>query len=108
MDTQARSVERSSCQFNRSSSVLDEQAQPLCRTRPGKPYLASVAVIYTELAKLVICMGAQGGVCWKTSGERGLTFREEMVHQAREIFGRSYPMLVPAALFVMQQVGQHI
>lgn len=76
-----------------------------CRTRPGTPYLASVAVIYTELVKLVICMGAQAGVCWQTAGDRGLTVREEMVHQAQEILGKSYPMLVPAALFVMQQVS---
>ena len=75
-----------------------------CRIRPGTPYLASVAVIYTELVKLVICVAAQGGVCWRTAGDRGMTFREEMVHQAREILGRSFPMLVPAALFVMQQV----
>ena len=77
----------------------------MCRTRPGVPYLPSVAVIYTELIKLVICIGAQGGVCMRTSGERGLTLREEMSHQSREILGRSFPMLVPAALFVMQQVN---
>ena len=62
-------------------------------------------MIYTELIKLVICIGAQGGVCMRTSGERGLTLREEMSHQSKEILGRSFPMLVPAALFVMQQVG---
>lgn len=28
----------------------------------------------------------------------------EAKHQATEILGRSYPMLLPAALFVMQQV----
>jgi hypothetical protein len=67
-------------------------------------YLPSVAVIYTELIKLVICVGAQGGVCLRTSGERGLTLREEISHQSREILGRSWPMVVPAALFVMQQV----
>ena len=74
------------------------------RTRPGTPYLASVAVIYTEVIKLGICVAAQAGVCWRTSGERGLSMREEFLHQAKEILGRSYPMLVPAGLFVMQQV----
>ena len=63
-----------------------------------------MAVIYTELIKLVICIVAQGSVCWRTSGERGLTLKEELVHQSKETFGRSFPMLVPAALFVMQQV----
>jgi len=69
-------------------------------------YLPSVAVIYTELIKLGICVGAQGGVCLRTSGERGLTLREEISHQSREILGRSWPMVVPAGLFVMQQVTQ--
>lgn len=67
-------------------------------------YLPSVAVIYTELIKLAICIGAQGGVCLRTSGERGLTLREEISHQSREILGKSFPMLIPAGLFVMQQV----
>ena len=63
-----------------------------------------MAVIYTEVVKLGICMAAQAGVCWHTAGERGLSMREEMVHQAKEIFGKSFPMIIPAGLFVMQQV----
>lgn len=34
-----------------------------------------------------------------------MTLREEAAHQSREILGKSIPMLVPAALFVMQQVA---
>ncbi|KAK9916031.1 hypothetical protein WJX75_007578 [Coccomyxa subellipsoidea] len=74
------------------------------RTREGTQYLASVAVVWTELIKLLVCMVAQMVECGRTAGQRGLAFRGEMVHQAEEILGRSWPMLVPAALFVMQQV----
>jgi hypothetical protein len=63
-----------------------------------------VAVVWTELIKLLVCMVAQMVECGRTAGQRGLAFRGEMVHQAEEILGRSWPMLVPAALFVMQQV----
>ncbi|BDA44176.1 UDP-N-acetylglucosamine transporter [Coccomyxa sp. Obi] len=74
------------------------------RTREGTQYLASVAVVWTELIKLLVCMVAQMVECARSAGQRGLPFRDEMVHQAEEILGRSWPMLVPAALFVMQQV----
>ena len=77
------------------------------RTREGTQYLASVAVIWTELIKLLVCVGAQAGECARTASQRGLGFREEAMHQTYEILGRSWPMLVPAALFVMQQVPTH-
>lgn len=73
------------------------------RTRGGTQYLASAAVVWTELIKLLVCMVAQMVECGRTAGQRGLAFRAEVVHQAEEILGRSWPMLVPAALFVMQQ-----
>ena len=73
------------------------------RTREGTQYLASVAVMWTELIKLLVCMVAQMVECARSAGQRGLPFKDEMVHQAEEILGRSWPMLVPAALFVMQQ-----
>ena len=63
-----------------------------------------MAVIWTELIKLLVCVGAQAGECARTASQRGLGFREEAMHQTYEILGRSWPMLVPAALFVMQQV----
>jgi hypothetical protein len=47
---------------------------------------------------------AQAQVCVRTAGERGLGLCAEAAHQAAEILGRSPPMLVPAGLFVMQQV----
>ncbi|CAK0773250.1 hypothetical protein CVIRNUC_004045 [Coccomyxa viridis] len=74
------------------------------RTRAGTQYLASVAVIWTELIKLLVCVGAQAAECTRTAAQRGLGFREEAMHQAYEILGRSWPMLIPAGLFVMQQV----
>ena len=43
-------------------------------------------------------------MCARTAGERGLGLCAEASHQAAEILGRSPPMLVPAGLFVMQQV----
>ena len=74
------------------------------RTREGPQYLASVAVIWTEVIKLAICVGAQSIEVWKTSGDRGLSLSREARHQAQEILGQSTPMLLPAGLFVMQQV----
>ncbi|KAK9809147.1 hypothetical protein WJX72_010196 [[Myrmecia] bisecta] len=74
------------------------------RVQEGPRYLASVAVIYTELVKLLICIGAQLLACQKAARLRGQSFGTEMKGQAREILGKSYPMLVPAGLFVMQQV----
>ena len=75
------------------------------RTRPGPQYLASVAVIWTEVIKLVVCVGAQGRECYKTAAERGHTVSQSARHQASEILGQSYPMLLPAGLFVMQQAS---
>lgn len=64
-----------------------------------------MAVIWTELIKLAICVGAQGRECYKTAAERGHTVSQSVRHQTSEILGQSYPMLLPAGLFVMQQVG---
>ena len=74
-----------------------------CRTREGTQYLASVAVIWTEVIKLAVCLTAQLIVAARTARSRGLSFRDEAAHQMQEVLGRSWPMLVPAALFVMQQ-----
>ncbi|KAL0037192.1 hypothetical protein WJX79_005016 [Trebouxia sp. C0005] len=74
------------------------------RTGIGPPYLASVAVIWTEFIKLVICIAAQCLVCKKTAREKGITYLREIQHDLRDIISTSFPMVVPAALFVMQQV----
>ena len=74
------------------------------RTGIGPPYLASVAVIWTEFIKLFICIVAQCLVCKRTSREKGITYFREVQHDLREIISTSFPMIVPAALFVMQQV----
>ena len=83
---------------------IERDAGYAIRTRTGTQYLASVAVIWTEAIKLGVCIAAQGAECARTTSQRGLGFRQEALHQASEILGRSWPMLVPAALFVMQQV----
>ena len=74
------------------------------RTGIGPPYLASVAVIWTEFIKLVICVAAQCLVCKRTAREKGITYLREVQHDLRDIISTSFPMIVPAALFVMQQV----
>ena len=74
------------------------------RTGIGPPYLASVAVIWTEFIKLVICIAAQCLVCKRTAREKGITYLREVQHDLRDIISTSFPMIVPAALFVMQQV----
>lgn len=40
----------------------------------------------------------------RTAGERDHSVADEVRHQFVEILGKSFPMFVPAALFVMQQV----
>ena len=74
------------------------------RTGIGPPYLASVAVIWTELIKLVICVVAQCLVCKRTAKEKNISYLREVQHDLRDIISTSFPMIVPAALFVMQQV----
>ncbi|KAL4440038.1 hypothetical protein ABPG75_003039 [Micractinium tetrahymenae] len=89
------------------------------RARAGQPYLASVSVIFTEAIKLVICVFMQYRVVAaevasalpRTSGgsgagaaARGAPLSRELRRQARDIAAKSVPMLLPAAMFVMQQV----
>ena len=38
---------------------MSERQHLVRRTRPGPQYLASVAVIWTEVIKLVVCVAAQ-------------------------------------------------
>ena len=75
------------------------------RTTAEVPYLASVAVIWTELIKLVICIVAECLVCRRTAREKGVTYLREVQNDLQDIIATSVPMVVPAALFVMQQVG---
>ena len=76
------------------------------RTMEGPHYLGSVAVIYTEAIKLVICLGVQLLHCRhapKLHGN-GDGWRAEFMAQSKDILSHSVPMALPAALFVMQQV----
>ena len=76
------------------------------RTMEGPHYLGSVAVIYTEAIKLVICLGVQLLHCRRAPKlhGNGEGWRAEFTAQARDILTHSLPMALPAALFVMQQV----
>jgi len=77
------------------------------RTTEGPHYLGSVAVIYTEAIKLVICLGVQLLHCRRAPKlhGNGEGWRAEFIAQSRDILLHSLPMALPAALFVMQQVS---
>ena len=77
---------------------------PRTSTRPGTPYLASVAVVLTETIKLAMCAVAHTVSAARAAPAHGRTAAAEARHQAREVVGRSPPMAVPASLFVAQQV----
>eukprot|EP00208_Stichococcus_sp_RCC1054_P005670 CAMPEP_0206138246 /NCGR_PEP_ID=MMETSP1473-20131121/3177_1 /ASSEMBLY_ACC=CAM_ASM_001109 /TAXON_ID=1461547 /ORGANISM="Stichococcus sp, Strain RCC1054" /LENGTH=460 /DNA_ID=CAMNT_0053531613 /DNA_START=554 /DNA_END=1936 /DNA_ORIENTATION=- len=74
------------------------------RTQEGPQYLASVAVIWTEAVKLLLCLVAQGWACRASTRDRGVSWAAEFTSQAADILSHSMPMALPAALFVMQQV----
>ena len=76
----------------------------------GPHYLGSVAVIYTEAIKLVICLGVQLLHCRRAPKlhANGDGWRAEFIAQSRDILSHSLPMALPAALFVMQQVSHII
>ncbi len=74
------------------------------RAKAETPYLPSVAVIWTEALKLAICIGAQVFVCSSEARTKGESMRNEVRRQYRDITHKSVPLLVPAALFVLQQV----
>ncbi|KAI3431683.1 hypothetical protein D9Q98_004729 [Chlorella vulgaris] len=88
------------------------------RARAGQAYLASVSVILTEVIKLAICLVMQlrviqadvaagnsstpGGPAAPAGPHAALA--AEVRRQAADILAQSLPMLLPAAMFVMQQV----
>lgn len=74
------------------------------RAKAETPYLPSVAVIWTEALKLIICIAAQVAACATEAGSKGESLQNEMRRQYRDILHKSTPLLVPAALFVLQQV----
>ena len=74
------------------------------RAKAETPYLPSVAVIWTEALKLIICIAAQLATCTTEASSKGEPIQNEMRRQYRDILHKSTPLLVPAALFVLQQV----
>lgn len=85
----------------RPSTYLYRPPSPcFCRT----PYLGSVSVLFTETAKLAICVCVQ---LWKARTAAladGTPLAWECRRQMRQIISQALPMLLPAAMFVMQQV----
>lgn len=72
----------------------------------GTPYLASVSVLLTETAKLLICLGVQLRNCRQAALEEGedASVVREFRKQMHLILSQALPMLLPAGMFVMQQV----
>ncbi|GAB4823747.1 hypothetical protein N2152v2_010793 [Parachlorella kessleri] len=74
------------------------------RVKPGTPYLGSVSVLLTELLKLAICLAVQLRSCRAGAVEDGVSVVKACRKQLQTILAQSLPMLLPAAMFVMQQV----
>lgn len=74
------------------------------RTQEGTQFLASVAVIWTEAIKLLLCIIIQFWACRTAARDVGKDWSTEIVTQTSEIIANSLPMALPALLFVMQQV----
>eukprot|EP00191_Tetraselmis_sp_GSL018_P020808 CAMPEP_0177593274 /NCGR_PEP_ID=MMETSP0419_2-20121207/9050_1 /TAXON_ID=582737 /ORGANISM="Tetraselmis sp., Strain GSL018" /LENGTH=630 /DNA_ID=CAMNT_0019084285 /DNA_START=653 /DNA_END=2545 /DNA_ORIENTATION=- len=73
------------------------------RTLPGLRYLASVAVIFTELLKISVCLSVLLFGCWRNGKNRDELLRS-VASKGRDLFINSLPMAVPAALYIMQQM----
>ena len=80
----------------------------LSRTRDphstSKPYLASVSVAVTELIKLIMCCAVELRHCHLAAAEIGEPLSKAAGRRAKELARSSLPMLLPAGMFVMQQV----
>lgn len=74
------------------------------RTQDGPQFLASVAVIWTESIKLLLCVAIQFWACRSAARDRGNQWVDEFITQTSEIITNSLPMALPAVLFVMQQI----
>lgn len=72
----------------------------LSRIKAGPAYSAPVSVIYVELLKLIICTLAEAGYM---AVNRKLSW-SSIIEGALDIIATSIPMLLPACLFVVQQV----
>eukprot|EP00873_Tetraselmis_striata_P046550 jgi/Tetstr1/466814/TSEL_011284.t1 len=72
------------------------------RTVPGPRYLASVAVILTEAAKIMVCLGVLLTNC-VTNAKSHEEFTASVFTKGRDLLRNSLPMSVPAGLYVMQQ-----
>eukprot|EP00887_Chlorella_sp_A99_P000565 scaffold17.g565.t1 len=80
--------------------------QSRLRGGPGQraPYLASVSVAVTEAIKLAICVSVELRKCQAAAAAAGEPFAKHASRVAGELVAASLPMLLPAGMFVMQQV----
>lgn len=73
------------------------------RTVPGPRYLASAAVIFTELLKMLVCLSVLVFGCWRNSRSQE-DFTRTVTAKAGDLLFNSLPMAVPATMYVMQQM----
>mmetsp|Transcript_40393 Transcript_40393/g.114360 ORF Transcript_40393/g.114360 Transcript_40393/m.114360 type:complete len:470 (+) Transcript_40393:497-1906(+) len=73
------------------------------RTIQGPRYLASVAVIFTELLKILVCLSVLLVGCWR-NGKTREEFSRTVSSKAQDLLCNSLPMAVPATMYVMQQM----
>jgi UDP-sugar transporter A1/2/3 len=72
------------------------------RTVPGPRYLASAAVIFTEAAKILVCMGVMLSTC-VSKAKNNKELAHSVCSKGKDLLCNSLPMAVPAGLYVMQQ-----
>lgn len=94
-----------SCEACREFQPPTLSHAPRPRLRCRTPYLASVSVLFTEAAKLVICLAVQMRNSWRLAREGDAPAARELRKQMENILLQAAPMLLPAGMFVMQQVG---
>ena len=72
----------------------------LSRINRATPYLSSVAVVITEFSKLLICFVAWTFTRHGVGKAESSKFRNDLV----DLLRNSSPLIIPAGLFVFQQV----
>lgn len=86
------------------------QAIALRYSRSGasgaNPYLASVSVALTEAFKLLICSAVELRACMHEVDCTAEPLGKVVGRRAKELIEAALPMLLPAGMFVMQQVSK--
>ena len=74
--------------------------------KPGPRYLVSSTVLCNEAAKLLCCLVVHAWSCRGSAAAAGLPAAAALGAELRQIYMGALPMLLPATLFVVQQVRQ--